>query len=134
MSDTKPATRAARPLSPHLQVYHFAWTMTMSIIHRVTGAGLYFGTALLAVWLIAAASGKDAYEATMWLYGSWFGQLVLVGFTWALMHHMLGGVRHLVWDMGYNFEPKAAERMAILSLVGSLGLTALIWILVLVAG
>lgn len=133
MSATKPAGKAARPLSPHLQVYRFAWTMTMSIVHRITGAGLYFGTALLAIWLIAAASGPEAYARTMWLYGSWFGQLVLVGFTWALIHHMLGGVRHLVWDTGRNFEPKAAERMAILSLAGSLGLTALIWLLVLVA-
>lgn len=133
MSATKPAGKAARPLSPHLQVYRFAWTMAMSIVHRITGAGLYFGTALLAIWLIAAASGPDAYAATMWVYGSWFGQLVLFGFTWALIHHMVGGVRHLVWDTGRNFEPKAAERMAILSLIGSVGLTVLIWAIVLVA-
>ncbi|MEX1084141.1 MAG: succinate dehydrogenase, cytochrome b556 subunit, partial [Xanthobacteraceae bacterium] len=90
-----------RPLSPHLQIYRPTLTMTMSIVHRMTGVGLYFGTLILAWWLIATASGPNAYVGVERFLGSLFGRLILFGYTWALIHHMLGGIRHLIWDLGY---------------------------------
>lgn len=117
-----------RPLSPHLQIYRWSWTMTMSIFHRATGSALYIGTALLAIWLVALASGPTAYERVSWFFGSILGRLVLFGYTWVLMHHMLGGVRHLVWDFGHGMEPGTRMNMARFTLVGSVALTILIWI------
>ncbi len=72
--------------------------MMMSIVHRITGTLLYFGMLLLAWWLIAAAAGPNAYASVEWFMGSLIGQIVLFGYTWALIHHMLGGIRHLIWD------------------------------------
>lgn len=118
----------ARPLSPHLQIYRWTWTMAMSIAHRVTGCALYAGTVLLAVWLLAMASGPAAYAQVAWLYGSPIGLLVLFGYTWALMHHMLGGVRHLTWDTGFGFEPGTRMNMARMTAILSPVLTVLIWI------
>lgn len=117
-----------RPLSPHLQVYRLIPTMVMSIVHRITGAALYFGTLLVAWWLIAAASGPDYFSFVNTVFGSWIGRLVLFGYTWALMHHMLGGVRHLIWDTGAMFDKKSATAMAWATLAASITLTLLIWI------
>ena len=122
-----PATRA-RPLSPHLTVYRMPITMTMSIIHRITGGALYFGTLLVAVWLMAAASSEATFDWVNWAFGSWLGRLILFGYTWALMHHMLGGVRHLVWDTGAGLEKHTASKIAWATLAGSIALTLLIWI------
>ena len=119
---------APRPLSPHLQIYRWTWTMTMSIFHRVTGIGLYLGISLLAIWLVALASGPGAFDAVQGFFGSWFGRLILFGYTWVLMHHLIGGVRHLVWDFGHGMEPGQRVWMARLTLVGSVALTLLIWI------
>ena len=119
----------ARPLSPHLQIYRWTWTMAMSVFHRATGCVLYVGTLLLAVWLLAIASGPAAYERVAWIYGSVIGLLVLFGYTWALMHHMLGGARHLVWDTGIGFEPGTRIRMARLTLILSPILTVAIWVI-----
>jgi succinate dehydrogenase / fumarate reductase cytochrome b subunit len=119
---------ASRPLSPHLQIYRPMLTMVMSIVHRITGAALYFGMLLLAWWLIAAASGPNAYGAFEWFMGSVIGQLVLFGYTWALIHHMLGGVRHLIWDTGHGFEPAERERLTLATLVGSITLTLILWV------
>ncbi|TPJ67460.1 succinate dehydrogenase, cytochrome b556 subunit [Mesorhizobium sp. B2-7-1] len=127
-----PATRAVagreRPLSPHLTVYRPPITMTMSIIHRITGGALYFGTLLVAAWLIAASSSQAAFDWVDWAFGSWLGRLVLFGYTWALMHHMLGGLRHLVWDTGAGLEKHTASKIAWATLAGSIVLTLLIWI------
>ncbi|MCB1465400.1 MAG: succinate dehydrogenase, cytochrome b556 subunit [Nitratireductor sp.] len=117
-----------RPLSPHLQVYRPIPTMVMSIVHRITGAALYFGTLLVAWWLVAAASGPDYFSYVNAIYGSWLGRLVLFGYTWALVHHMLGGVRHLIWDTGAMFDKKTATTMAWATLAGSIALTVLVWI------
>ncbi|MFU0506195.1 succinate dehydrogenase, cytochrome b556 subunit [Pseudaminobacter sp. NGMCC 1.201702] len=122
-----PATQA-RPLSPHLTVYRWPITMTMSILHRVTGAALYFGTLLVAWWLIAAAVSEEYFEFVNGLFGSWFGRLVLFGYTWVLMHHMMGGLRHLVWDTGAGLEKHTASRIAWATIVASAVLTVLIWI------
>jgi succinate dehydrogenase / fumarate reductase, cytochrome b subunit len=87
-----------RPLSPHLQIYKPIPTMMASIIHRITGGALYFGTLLVAWWLIAIASGEPYYATAQAVFGSIIGRIVLFGYTWALIHHMLGGLRHLMWD------------------------------------
>ncbi|HTM73075.1 MAG TPA: succinate dehydrogenase, cytochrome b556 subunit [Pseudolabrys sp.] len=119
-------TPRPRPLSPHLQIWRLTLTMTMSIVHRITGAGLYFGILLVAWWLIAAAS-PNAYATFETFIGSWIGRLILFGYTWALLHHALGGLRHLIWDTGRGFEPTEREMLALATLVGSIGLTILLW-------
>lgn len=126
MADVK--APSVRPLSPHLQIYRWTWTMTMSIVHRATGVALYAGTVLLAIWLLSMSSGPAAYERTSSFFGSWLGLLILFGYTWALLHHMLGGVRHLVWDFGYGMEPGTRFAMARLTLFISVPLTIFIWI------
>jgi succinate dehydrogenase / fumarate reductase cytochrome b subunit len=119
--------RVERPLSPHLQVYRWSWTMTMSIFHRVTGTANYVGTVLVAVWLLAMATGPAAYDAVQGFFGSIIGRLILFGYTWSLMHHMLGGIRHLIWDFGHGMEPGTRFWMARLTLIGSVVLTLAIW-------
>ena len=119
---------AERPLSPHILVYRWPITMLMSIFHRATGVALYFGTLLLAWWLIAASSGPNPYANVQWFMGTWIGRLILFGYTWALMHHMLGGIRHLIWDTGRGFDPGEREWLAGATLVGSIGLTVVLWI------
>ena len=123
----KPATTHTRPLSPHLGIYKPMPTMVMSILHRMTGAALYFGTVLLAVWLIAAALNIEAFSWVSWFFSSWIGRIVLFGYTWALMHHMLGGVRHFVWDVGLGLDKHVATKMALASAAASVTLTLLIW-------
>jgi succinate dehydrogenase / fumarate reductase cytochrome b subunit len=125
------ATRAgarARPLSPHLTVYRPTITMTMSIVHRITGGALYFGTLLVAWWLIAVSTSESSFDLVNAIYGSWIGRLILFGYTWALIHHMIGGLRHLVWDTGAGLEKHTASRMAWANLVASVVLTVLIWV------
>jgi succinate dehydrogenase / fumarate reductase cytochrome b subunit len=102
--------------------------MMMSIVHRITGAGLYFGMAILAWWLLAAASGPNAYANFEAVAGSLIGQIVLFGFTWALIHHALGGIRHLIWDLIYGFEPAEREMLAVATIVGSVALTIVVWV------
>jgi succinate dehydrogenase / fumarate reductase cytochrome b subunit len=122
-------TPTERPLSPHLQIYRWPITMAMSIAHRVTGAGLYLGTLLLAWWLIAAASGPNAYARVQWFMGTWIGRLLLLGYTWALIHHMLGGIRHLIWDTLHGLERGEREWLAAATLGGSIVLTLLAWLI-----
>ena len=106
MAQAKPLTKTGpqRPLSPHLQIYSPLINMVMSIVHRITGMALYFGTLLLAWWLIAAATGPDQFAIVNSLLGSPLGLLVLLGYTWAFMHHLLGGLRHLIWDTGLGLS------------------------------
>lgn len=120
--------QAARPLSPHLQIYRWSWTMAMSIAHRATGCALYGGTVLIAAWLVAAAAGPAAFETAQWIAGSILGRLVLFLYSFALLHHMVGGLRHFVWDMGYGYEPHTRMSMAKYSVFVSGGLTLLVWI------
>ena len=129
MADTQvEAALRERPMSPHLQIYSPLISMVMSIVHRITGAALFFGTLILAWWLAAAAIGPEAYAQFMSIADSLIGRLVLFGYTWALIHHMLGGLRHFIWDMGHGFEPASANRMAWLTVIGSVVLTLLVWV------
>ncbi|MEO8686200.1 MAG: succinate dehydrogenase, cytochrome b556 subunit [Devosia sp.] len=116
-----------RPLSPHLQIYRWTITMTMSIVHRATGIANYIGTAFLAIWLAAAAWGQGPLDVVNIVYGSWFGQLVLFLYTWSLVHHMLGGIRHFIWDFIQGMEPGQREMLAWANLILSIVLTLAIW-------
>ncbi len=123
---------AKRPVSPHLQVYRWSVTMASSILHRATGAILGVGTLALAWWLIAAATSDEAYQLVQFCLGSLLGRLMMLGFTWALVYHMMNGVRHLVWDMGHGFELKTAQFSGWLVFIASAGATAAIAVTMLV--
>lgn len=127
MAETK--APAQRPLSPHLQVYRLTLSMVMSGAHRITGIALYLGTLLMVWWLIAAAAGPKAYADVQWFMGTIIGRLVLFGFTWALIHHALGGMRHLIWDMGYAIDKAGRDRLVFATIAGSVALTLLLWII-----
>jgi succinate dehydrogenase / fumarate reductase cytochrome b subunit len=118
---------AERPLSPHLGIYRMTITMTMSIVHRITGGALYFGTVLLAAWLIATAMGERQYAMVNDIFGHPLGKLVLFGYSWALIHHMLGGIRHLIWDTGRALQPRSADVLAWITILGSLTLVVALW-------
>jgi succinate dehydrogenase / fumarate reductase cytochrome b subunit len=118
-----------RPLSPHLQVYRLIFTFLMSGFHRVTGFLLYFGVLFGVWWLVAAASGPDYFAFVNGLAGSILGRVVLLGLTWLLIHHALGGVRHFIWDTGRCLDSRGRELLARLTLIGSLTLTPLVWII-----
>ena len=128
------SARPERPLSPHLQIYSPLINMVMSIVHRITGMALYVGSLLLAWWLFAAAAGPDYYDYVAGLLGSLPGKIILLGYTWALMHHLLGGLRHFVWDTGRGYDLKIIDLLCWGTLAGSLALTALIWIGVAASG
>lgn len=116
-----------RPISPHLTIYKPIPTMVMSIVHRITGGALYFGTVLVAWWLIAAAAGPAYFDFTNAIFGSIIGRLILFVYTWALIHHMLGGMRHLIWDTGRGLEKEVTTRMAKATLVASIAITIVLW-------
>lgn len=124
MADSR---QAGRPLSPHLQIYRRTLTMMMSIVHRATGMALYAGTLLLVWWLMAAAISDSYFGMVQAIFGSWFGQLVLLGFTWALIHHTAGGIRHLIWDTGRGFDLASVETSARVTLAASVLLTIALW-------
>ncbi len=125
---TQPTATRQRPLSPHFTVYRWPITMTMSIVHRVTGVTLYVGTLLLAAWLISAAVSERCFDAVSYVYGSWIGLIVLFGYTWALLHHLAGGVRHFIWDTGAGLEKHTASKIAWANVAFSVLATILVWI------
>ncbi|MDZ7823826.1 MAG: succinate dehydrogenase, cytochrome b556 subunit [Ahrensia sp.] len=127
MSSTTSQSKSKRPLSPHLSIYKPIPTMVMSIFHRMTGVALYVGTLLVAWWLIAAATSESHFNFVNGFFASWFGLVVLFGYTWALMHHLLGGIRHFIWDTGSMMEKHTSTKLAYATMVGSVTLTVLVW-------
>lgn len=127
-SNLKARPISPRPLSPHLSIFRLLITMVMSIVHRITGAALYVGTLLVAWWLLAAASGPEAFATADGILSSWLGLLVLFGFTWALIHHTLGGIRHMIWDFGGGMSAAARTGLSWATLAGSVILTLLVWV------
>ena len=121
------STKPERPLSPHLQIYQPMLTMTVSIIHRITGVALFFATLLLAWWLIAAAAGPAYFNFVEGLLTSAIGRLILLGCTWALIHHALGGLKHLLWDTGRGYGLDTIENLAKRTLILSIALTLVDW-------
>ena len=119
--------KSQRPLSPHLQIYRPQLTSVLSITHRGTGMALLVGTLVLVYWLLAAASGAEAYTSAQQLLGSWFGRIVLLGFTFALFFHLCNGIRHLFWDVGLGFELKTAYASGAAVVIVSITMTVLAW-------
>ena len=123
MSDTK------SPLSPHLSIYRWPITMTLSILHRVTGVAMSVGLIVLCAWLMSAAAGAADYERVVSLLSTIIGKLMLIGFSFAFFFHLANGVRHLVWDVGYGFEKYQANASAWFVLLLAGGMTAAFWML-----
>jgi succinate dehydrogenase / fumarate reductase, cytochrome b subunit len=115
-----------RPLSPHLGVYKFMYTMSLSIMHRITGGAATVGFLVFVWWLMALASGPAAYESTMRVLSSPLAKLLLVGFTFSFVYHFCNGIRHLVWDTGRGLERAQARRSGAVVIVAALLLTALV--------
>ena len=120
-----------RPLSPHISIYRWPITMTVSILHRATGIAMSAGFLILAIWLFDAAVGADSYATFMSFMNTFFGKLLLVGWSFAFFFHLANGIRHLFWDSGYGFEKDRASATAWLVIVAATVLTALLWLVVL---
>ena len=118
--------KANRPLSPHLTIYRPQMSSISSILVRISGVSLSFGFVLIVWWLLAASTNIKYFESVNSILSSWFGIIVLIGSVWALCYHSLGGIRHLIWDMGYGFDLKIADRMGWSVIIGSFVLTFVI--------
>ncbi len=130
MAEPSKASTAARPLSPHLQVWRWHATMATSIFHRMTGVGNAIGAAFLSLWLVAVALAPQdptLYDLFATGFGHWLGMLVLLGFTVSICYHLLNGIRHLFWDAGAGFDIATARRMSVLIFLGTVVLTVAIW-------
>lgn len=119
-----------RPLSPHLGIYRWGWTMSLSILHRVTGVVLSCGLLLLTAWLAALAFDQVAFNTLLAFTGHWFGKLVLVGWSFAFFYHLCNGIRHLLWDTGWGFDLPTARRTAGVVITASILLSVLCWLFV----
>lgn len=115
--------RGNRPLSPHMQIYRPQWTSMSSIMVRITGIGLLFGAILVVWWLIAAATSEGSFAFIDGLLRGVLGDLILFLGTWALFYHMLGRLRHVIWDFGYMLEVEPSELFAQMMVVVSFLLT-----------
>jgi len=113
-----------RPLSPHLGIYRWQITMTMSILHRATGVALAVGSLALVWWLVAAGTGAEDYAQAQAFFGSWFGQFLLWGWCFSLYFHLCNGIRHLAWDAGWGFQIKTFYITGYLVWLVALALTA----------
>ncbi|HEX6978786.1 MAG TPA: succinate dehydrogenase, cytochrome b556 subunit [Alphaproteobacteria bacterium] len=122
-------TRPARPLSPHIQIYRPQLTSVLSISHRITGLALVVGTLLLVCWLVAAATGPEAFARLQAFLGSWIGLVLLFGWSVALFYHLGNGIRHLFWDAGYGYELASAYRSGWTVVGATVVLTLLAWVI-----
>ncbi len=116
----------ARPLSPHLGIYRWRATMAMSILHRITGVGLYGGLFLLALWLLLAAFAPAAFAAVTDFLGTWFGVLILTGLLFTLLQHFFGGIRHFIWDFGVGLGRPTRDALAVGTIVAAALTTVLV--------
>jgi len=122
MNDSK------NPLSPHLQIYRWQISSLVSITHRISGVINLLALILIFFWLLILSFGENNYELFLLVVNSFFGKSILIGFTWSMIFHVLSGVRHLVWDLGYGFEIKTAKISGIIVIISSLVLTILFWL------
>ena len=116
-----------RPLSPHLQIYKPQITSVLSIMHRITGVALTAGTFLMVLWITTLSLGESFYEYYIFFIKSWFGNLVLIGFTFALSYHFSNGIRHLFWDLGYGYELNVVFISGVIVLISAFILTCIVW-------
>lgn len=129
---SRPASRPpSRPLSPHLQVYRWQISNTLSILHRLTGVALAFGGLALVGWLLALASGQAAYAAVTWVLTSLPGQIFLIGWSFCFFFHLCNGLRHLVWDAGYGFDRVVARKSGMAAVAVASVLTVIFWVVAL---
>ena len=117
------------PLSPHLQIYRWHISSLLSIIHRISGVINLLALILIFFWIIILSLGEKNYELFLISINSFFGKFILIGFTWSMSLHLLSGIRHLFWDMGYGFEIKTANVSGIIVIICSLVLTIIFWLL-----
>ena len=116
------------PLSPHLQIYRWHISSLLSIAHRISGVINLFALILIFFWLIFLSFGESNYESFLLIINSFFGKFILIGFTWSMSFHLLSGIRHLVWDLGYGYEIKTANISGIIVIISSLILTIIFWL------
>jgi len=116
------------PLSPHLQIYKWHISSLISITHRISGVINLLALILIFFWLIALSFGQSNYELFLLIINSFFGKFILIGFTWSMIFHLLSGIRHLAWDLGYGFQIKTANISGIIVIIFSLALTIIFWL------
>ena len=122
MNDSK------NPLSPHLQIYRWQISSLLSIAHRISGVINLMALILIFFWLMLLSFSENNYELFLLIINSFFGKFILIGFTWSMSFHLLSGIRHLVWDLGYGFEVKTANISGAIVIVSSLLLTIIFWL------
>ena len=122
MNDSK------NPLSPHLQIYRWHISSLLSITHRISGVINFISLILIIFWLVALSLGENNYESFLLMINSFFGKFILIGFTWSMSFHLLSGIRHLAWDLGYGFEIKTANITGAIVIISSLALTIIFWL------
>ena len=123
MSDSK------NPLSPHLQIYRWQISSLISITHRITGILNFLGLIFISVWISSAGISENLFEYFLIFLKSFIGEFFLIGFTWSISYHLLSGIRHFFWDLGYGYEIKTANFSGIIVIVGSLFLTIILWMI-----
>ena len=116
------------PLSPHLQIYRWQVSSLLSITHRISGVINLLALILIFFWLLILSFGENNYQLFLISINSFFGKFILIGFTWSMSFHLLSGIRHLVWDLGYGFEIKTANISGVIVVIFSLVLTILFWL------
>ena len=122
MNDSK------NPVSPHLQIYRWNISSLLSITHRISGVINLLALILIFFWLLGLSFGESNYELFLLTINSFFGKFILIGFTWSMSFHILSGIRHLAWDLGYGFEIKTANISGIIVIICSLVLTIIFWL------
>ena len=122
MNDSK------NPLSPHIQIYRWHISSLLSITHRISGVINLLALILIFFWLVFLGASENNYELFLLIINSFLGKFILIGFTWSMCFHILSGIRHLAWDLGYGFEIKTANISGIIVIISSLALTILFWI------
>ena len=123
MNDSK------NPLSPHLQIYRWQVSSLVSITHRITGILNLLGLIFICIWISSVGISENFFEYFSIFLKSFIGKFILIGFTWSISYHLLSGVRHLFWDLGYGYEIKTANISGIVVVVSSLFLTVLLWLI-----
>jgi len=117
------------PLSPHIQIYRWHVSSLLSITHRISGVINLLALILIFFWLLVLSFGESNYDFFLLIINSFYGKFILIGFTWSMSFHLLSGIRHLAWDLGYGFEIKTANISGIIVIIFSLVLTIIFWLL-----
>ena len=117
------------PLSPHLQIYRWHLSMILSITHRIIGVVNSIAIILICLWTISLLFGEENYEIIKILFQSFFGKMLITSLSWSFSFHILSEIRHLIWDLGYGFDLKISKITGVITIIGSLALTILIYLL-----